>query len=133
MLQRRLQPRRQREGIAADRPARRPWCRRSHRRTRSRRTLLGVCLPFLQCSEWSISQQDVYSRVWLEDCGSEDSHARALWALGAVVGRSVDPGRQSLAGDLFHAALPAVPGFTSPRAWAYTLLGIDEYLHAFQG
>ena len=45
-----------------------------------------------------------YSRQWLEPCGSEDSHGRALWALGAVVGRAGDPGRHSLAGDLFHAA-----------------------------
>ena len=74
-----------------------------------------------------------YGRQWLEPCGSEDSHARALWALGAVVGRASDPGRHSLAGDLFHSAMPAVRAFTSPRAWAYVLLGIDEYLHAFQG
>lgn len=74
-----------------------------------------------------------YSRKWLEDCGSEDSHGRALWALGTVVGRSGDPGRQSLSGSLFQAALPAVPHFTSPRAWAFVLLGIDEYLRAFQG
>jgi glycosyltransferase involved in cell wall biosynthesis len=74
-----------------------------------------------------------YSRQWLEPYGSEDSHGRAIWALGAVVGRAGDPGRHSLAGDLFHAALPVVTTFTSPRAWAYALLGIDEYLRAFQG
>src|SRR3990172_4141837 len=74
-----------------------------------------------------------YSRRWVEACGSEDSHGRALWALGTVVGRSVDPGRQSLGGQLFHAALPAVPDFPSPRAWAFALLGIDEYLRAFEG
>jgi glycosyltransferase involved in cell wall biosynthesis len=74
-----------------------------------------------------------YSRQWIEPCGSEDSHGRALWALGAVVGRAGDPGRHSLAADLFHAAMPAVTTFTSPRAWAYGLLGIDEYLRAFQG
>jgi len=74
-----------------------------------------------------------YSRHWIEECGSEDSHGRTLWALGTVIGRSVDPGRYNLASELFHAALPAVVAFTSPRAWAYTLLGIDEYLRAFQG
>jgi glycosyltransferase involved in cell wall biosynthesis len=74
-----------------------------------------------------------YSRQWLEARGSEDSHGRAVWALGAVVGRAGDPGRQSLAGDLFQAALPAMSAFSSPRAWAYGLLGIDEYLRAFQG
>jgi glycosyltransferase involved in cell wall biosynthesis len=74
-----------------------------------------------------------YSRKWIEESGSEDSHGRALWALGTVVGRSGDPGRQSLAGHLFHGALPATSTFSSPRAWAFTLLGIDEYLRAFQG
>jgi glycosyltransferase involved in cell wall biosynthesis len=74
-----------------------------------------------------------YSRQWIEERGSEDSHGRALWALGTVVGRSTDPGKQSLGGDLFHDALPAVDGFSSPRAWAFALLGIGEYLRAFQG
>lgn len=74
-----------------------------------------------------------YSRNWLEEAGSEDSHGRALWALGTVVGCSADPGRQSLSGALFHAALPAVSDFSSPRAWAYALLGIEQYLHAFEG
>jgi hypothetical protein len=74
-----------------------------------------------------------YARHWSEGHGSEDSHGRALWALGTVVGRSSDPARLSLAGELFHAALPAVAGFSSPRAWAFTLLGIEEYLKAFEG
>ena len=74
-----------------------------------------------------------YARHWLEPCGSEDSQGRALWALGAIVGRAGDPGRQSLAGDLFHGAIPAVTAFTSPRAWAYALLGLDEYLQGVSG
>ncbi len=74
-----------------------------------------------------------YARRWLEDRGSEDSHGRALWAFGTVVGRSGDSGRQALAGEMFHLALPAVAGFTSPRSWAYALLGIEEYLRAFEG
>ena len=74
-----------------------------------------------------------YAREWTEPIGSDDCHGRAIWALGAVIGRSTDPGRQSLAGWLFHAGLPAVLELTSPRAWAYSLLGIAEYLHAFSG
>lgn len=74
-----------------------------------------------------------YTREWKEAVGSDDCHGRAMWALGAVVGRSSDPGRQSLAGWLFHSGLPRVLELTSPRAWAYTLLGIAEYLHAFSG
>ncbi len=74
-----------------------------------------------------------YSRHWVEGIGSEDSHGRALWALGSVAGRSGDPGRRDQAYSLFHAALGSVENFSSPRAWAFTLLGIDEYLLAFQG
>jgi glycosyltransferase involved in cell wall biosynthesis len=74
-----------------------------------------------------------YTREWIEPYGSEDSHGRALWALGTLVGRSADPSRQSIGGHLFHAALPVLADFTSPRAWAYALIGIDEYLRAFGG
>lgn len=74
-----------------------------------------------------------YARGWVPETGSEDSHARALWALGAVIGHSGDPGRQSLAGELFHAALPPVAKFSSPRAWAIAMLGISEYMRAFRG
>lgn len=74
-----------------------------------------------------------FSRRWLEECGSEDSHGRALWALGTVVGRGSHAGRLALARELFHAALPAVLRFSSPRAWAYASLGIDEYLRAYEG
>jgi glycosyltransferase involved in cell wall biosynthesis len=74
-----------------------------------------------------------YPRTWLEEVGSEDSHGRALWALGTVVGHSEVAGWKGLGRDLFHAALPAAASFTSPRAWAFTLLGVDEYLVAFEG
>ena len=74
-----------------------------------------------------------YQREWLEAEGSEDSHARAIWALGTAVGHAHGPSHRSLVGGLFHAALPATRTFTSPRAWAFTLLGIDEYLGAFEG
>lgn len=74
-----------------------------------------------------------YTREWLEPCGSEDSHGRALWALGAVVGRTRDAGRKGLAGELFRKALLAAQSFGSPRAWAFSLLGIGEYLRARGG
>jgi hypothetical protein len=74
-----------------------------------------------------------YERRWTAQCGSEDSHGRALWALGAVVGHARTPGRQSLGDQLFHAALPVVSSFQSPRGWAFSLLGINEYLRAFEG
>jgi hypothetical protein len=74
-----------------------------------------------------------YAREWIEAQGSEDSHGRALWSLGTVVRRTSDSGRNALAEQLFCASLRAPLEFTSPRAWAYALIGIDEYLHARPG
>jgi glycosyltransferase involved in cell wall biosynthesis len=74
-----------------------------------------------------------YQRHWLEENGSEDSHGRALWALGTVLGRSNTPALQSMAGWLFEQALPAILETTSPRAWAFTIIGIHEYLRRFDG
>ncbi|MGQ9708616.1 MAG: glycosyltransferase family 4 protein [bacterium] len=74
-----------------------------------------------------------YDRRWLEEFGSEDSHARALWALGYAVGSAAEQGVVALAMNLFSAGLPAVEVFTSPRAWAYTLLGLFAYSSRFPG
>jgi len=67
-------------------------------------------------------------RRWLDKQGSEDCHGRALWALGTAVGRSPHSGSRMKAEWLFAQALPAVTRFTSPRAWAFSLIGIHEYL-----
>ncbi|HEX5067140.1 MAG TPA: glycosyltransferase family 4 protein [Myxococcota bacterium] len=74
-----------------------------------------------------------FDRRWLEDSGSDDSHGRSLWALGAVVGRSAHPGLRGAAAQLFDRALPALAETTSPRAWAFGLLGIHDYLRRFRG
>lgn len=74
-----------------------------------------------------------YSREWKEAEGSEDSHGRALWALGTVLGRSKEQGLRGAAGRIFENAVAAAVAFTSPRAWSFALLGIQEYLDCFPG
>jgi glycosyltransferase involved in cell wall biosynthesis len=74
-----------------------------------------------------------FDRRWLDEQGSEDSHGRALWALGVGVGRSPFRSFQMMAGQLFAQALPVLTGFTSPRAWAFGLIGINEYLRRLSG
>jgi glycosyltransferase involved in cell wall biosynthesis len=71
-----------------------------------------------------------FNRTWLEDSGSEDSHGRALWALGECARRDASPSRRRWAAALFAEALPTVETFRSPRAWAFTLLGLDAYCAA---
>ena len=74
-----------------------------------------------------------FDRRWLDAQGSEDCQARALWALGMGVGRSPYRSFQIMAGQLFALALPALTEFTSPRAWAFGLIGIHEYLRRLGG
>ncbi len=74
-----------------------------------------------------------YDRQWNEPAGSEDCHGRALWSLGTVLGRSDNQGLRSAAGRLFEFSLPAALESYSPRAGAYALLGIQEYLNSYPG
>lgn len=74
-----------------------------------------------------------FSREWIEVHGSEDSHARALWAVATALGRSGNPGHRALCALLFQRGLPCVARFSSPRAWAFTLIAIHEYLRTLSG
>jgi glycosyltransferase involved in cell wall biosynthesis len=69
-----------------------------------------------------------YERKWLDSIGSEDSHGRALWALGVMAGWGQNSGQVALATRLFHDALPALEGFSDSRAIAFPILGIQAYL-----
>jgi len=74
-----------------------------------------------------------YERRWLEDVGSEDSHGRSVWALGSVIARSKDQPLCDAATRLFHDALPALEHMKSCRTWAFSLLGLHEYLKEYSG
>jgi glycosyltransferase involved in cell wall biosynthesis len=68
-----------------------------------------------------------FNRTWLEDSGSEDSHGRTLWALGECARKDASPSRRRWAAALFAEALPTAETFRSPRAWAFSLLGLNSY------
>ncbi len=74
-----------------------------------------------------------HERKWLELHGSEDSHARAMWAVGTALGRSQNEGHRNLSGLLFQRGLAPVARFSSPRAWAFAIIAIHEYLRTFSG
>lgn len=72
-----------------------------------------------------------YDRRWLEDVGSDDSTGRTIWALGVCIGRAVDRNTSTWAMSLMEKVLPSVTDMSSPRAWAFALLGIYEYQKKF--
>ncbi|MDX1984516.1 MAG: glycosyltransferase family 4 protein [Bryobacteraceae bacterium] len=101
------------------------------------RTMATTCAAFLHYAFDDATKRFhnhmSFDRRWLDDPGSEDCHGRALWALGIGVGRSPHRGFQMIAGQLFARALPSLMDFTSPRAWAFGLIGIHEYLRRLSG
>jgi len=74
-----------------------------------------------------------FNRDWREEIGSEDSQGRAFWSLGSVLRHTRSKGLQGVAVRLFDQALPATAELKSPRAWAFALLGIHDYLYRFPG
>ena len=60
-------------------------------------------------------------------CRSEDSHGRTVWALGECSRSDLSPSRRRWASALFKDSLRAVEDFSSPRAWAFALLGLEAY------
>jgi glycosyltransferase involved in cell wall biosynthesis len=74
-----------------------------------------------------------FQRNWKEEIPSEDCHGRALWAIGTCIGQSRNEGFVQMSIELFEKALDSSVAFTSPRAWAFILLGIHEYLQRFHG
>ncbi|HRP91597.1 MAG TPA: glycosyltransferase family 4 protein [Ignavibacteriaceae bacterium] len=74
-----------------------------------------------------------YQHNWLEENGSDDSHGRALLALGTVLNHSNSVAINNMAAWLFELTLPTILATTSPRAWAFALIGIYEYSQKFAG
>jgi glycosyltransferase involved in cell wall biosynthesis len=74
-----------------------------------------------------------YSRQWVEEIGSEDSHGRALWCLGKAVAYLENLSHLAVSTVLFKKALGVAEHFFAPRAVAFTLIGLDAYLGKFCG
>lgn len=68
--------------------------------------------------------------TWLEGIGSEDSHGRAMLALGETIARAPDTGLVGSAARLFAEALPAAQALNALRARASVVLAIDTAQHA---
>jgi hypothetical protein len=73
-----------------------------------------------------------YSRQWIEEQGSEDSHGRAIWGIGMAVAYLEDPGQLAMATTLLDRAVKT-SDFNFPRALAFALVGIHAYLRSFSG
>jgi len=72
-----------------------------------------------------------YDRRWLEEMGSEDSHGRAVWGLGSAARHAANDSTREMAARLLRQAAPVTEAFESIRAWAFAVIGLEEFLVAF--
>ncbi|MBI5896347.1 MAG: glycosyltransferase family 4 protein [Desulfobacterales bacterium] len=94
---------------------------------------LGFLLYAFNAEKGRFRNFMTYSRQWMEAVGSEDAHGRALWSLGKAVAFLENPGHLALSTTLFNKALRAAENFHSPRAIAFSLVGMNAYLDKFSG
>jgi glycosyltransferase involved in cell wall biosynthesis len=74
-----------------------------------------------------------FDRQWLEECGSEDSNGRTIWALGLAAARAPWPSLREWALKLFDEAAPLALELEAPRARAFAALGGHELLKRHPG
>lgn len=74
-----------------------------------------------------------FQKTWVDKTFSEDSHARAVWALGVCINGSHNEGFSQMAAEIFRQALSPVLSFSSPRAWAFAILGAYKHQKRFPG
>ena len=72
-----------------------------------------------------------YDRRWLEECGSEDSNGRTIWALGLTAAKAPWPSLRDWASKLFDETAHIALDLAAPRARAFAAFGALELLEAF--
>jgi len=74
-----------------------------------------------------------YDRTWLEEAGSEECNANALFVLGYLMKNPTSDSTLGIAKMLFDKVIGKTLAFTSPRAFALILMGCIFYLDRFSG
>jgi len=72
-----------------------------------------------------------YDRDFLDDMGSEDCIGRSLWACGHTLSANLSKGTKTTSKEIFDKGFRHSSSFKSPRAKAFTILGLCYYYEAF--
>ena len=88
-------------------------------------------LLHMQNKDGSFSNFLEYDRTVKEKVGSEECMGRVLWACGTMLASKINEDMRQVAKEIFDKGLPFSRVFTSPRARAYTLLGLKGYHVAY--
>lgn len=81
-----------------------------------------------QNPQYRFSNIMTYQRTFLDADGTEDCLGRCMWGCGVAASARIPESMSTVAKKIIRAAAPHVGDLTSPRAIAYSLIGLCEYL-----
>ena len=93
-------------------------------------TYLSLLL-YMQRSDGKMHNFLSYDRQLLDEIGSEDCMGRTLWACGYCLNSKLPEETKLLSKEVFDKLFCWVSSFTSPRAKAYSIMGLFHYQKAY--
>jgi hypothetical protein len=93
-------------------------------------TYLSLLL-YMQRSDGKMHNFLSYDRQLLDEIGSEDCMGRTLWACGYCLNSKLPEQTKLLSKEVFDNLFCWVSSFTSPRAKAYSTMGLFHYQKAY--
>jgi len=87
-------------------------------------------IHYAQNSDGSFRNFMSYDLNFLDKQGSDDSLGRTIWALGTVLASDTLFAFHKITQEIFNKALPHLTELKSPRAVAYAILGLVNYLES---
>jgi len=91
-----------------------------------------LCLLFyMQRSDGKMHNYLSYDRKFLDEFGSEDCFGRTIWACGYCLDSKLPEETKLLSKEIFDKVFKWISSFTSPRAKAFSIMGLSHYLKAY--
>jgi glycosyltransferase involved in cell wall biosynthesis len=105
----------------------------AHNRNNSREAfeLLPIYLSYIhymQTDDGNFRNFLSFSRLYLDDIGSEDSFGRTIWSLGYLIAYASSDSYKEFATELFQRSFTHFKALTHLRGMANTIIGIALYL-----
>lgn len=98
--------------------------------------LLYKCLSFIQYGQrddGSFHNYMNFEKKFTDKTGSEDTFGMTLWGLGVAMRLAPNEEIRIFAREIFDKAVPNLNKINSPRAMAYSILGLYCYLRGYGG
>lgn len=87
-------------------------------------------LHYAQGPDYKFRNLMSFQRDFLDDEGTEDSYGRAIWGCGYAASSGLPENVRVVAAKIFKDSIVWAGDLNSPRARAYSILGMRDYLRA---